>query len=267
MSRRPTDYNEQPSGRISRTAKWWYAPDPENITPRAKKTSKMYLIILAIVLLAALLITWLWPDPEPTSLQQSPEVTAAAPALATNTCAPAEAVEYLPEQVVSTSFDSVWVRDGDMSRPTSTTGGPFEGDPYPRCFSRTPEGALYSAASFATGVLVATAAGDLKPFFEVRTSHTGNYTALISSLPALNPLTAHPQLTISGYRWNSYGPSQASLEIAFTMVSGPALGTSTATIYNLTWENNDWVLVVPGRTDVVQVITDDRAYIPWGGTG
>jgi hypothetical protein len=51
------------------------------------------------------------------------------------------------------------------------------------------------------------------------------------------------------------------------MVSGPALGTSTATIYNLTWENNDWVLVVPGRTDVVQVITDDRAYIPWGGTG
>jgi hypothetical protein len=44
-------------------------------------------------------------------------------------------------------------------------------------------------------------------------------------------------------------------------------GEQTAITYNLTWENNDWLLVVPGKSDQMSVLVDEnRSYIPWGTT-
>lgn len=263
--RQPTDYNEPRPGRIVRTAKWWYAP--ENVTTRGRKVSRTFLGIVGLVLASGIAVLWINPGSSNTSSQVIPAPTV-PPILVTSGCATSDPVEFTPEQVISTSYDTLWVRDGDMSRPTSPAGGPFAGDPYPRCFARTPEGALYSAASFATGVLAATASGDLKPFFEVRASHTGNYTELISSIADAAPTPSRSQVSITGYRWNSYSPDQVSLEIRYTMLTGPSAGVNTATVYNLTWENNDWLLVVPGKHDTVQVPIDEtRKYIPWGGTG
>jgi len=262
--RQPTDYNEPRPGRIARTAKWWYAP--ENVTSKGRKVSRMFLTIIGMILVAALAVVWFKPETASTDSVALPAPV--LPILVTSDCAPADAVSFTPEQVISTAYDTLWVRDGDMSRPTSPAGGPFAGDPYPRCFARTPEGALYSAASFATGVLVATASGDLKPFFEVRASHTGNYTALVSSIADAQPTESRSQVSITGYRWNSYNPDQASLEIRYSLLTGDSAGVNTATVYNLTWENNDWLLVVPGKHDTVQVPVDEnRPYIPWGGTG
>lgn len=267
MSRPPTDYNQPRPGRIARTAKWWYAPDPERITEKSRKTSKTFLGILVIALVAGLVVILVRPSAE----ESSPAAAIAPsvpPILVTSDCAPAEAVDLLPEQVVSAAFEPLWVRDGTMARPTSTTGGPFSGDPFPKCFARTPEGALYAATSFATGVLSATDSGDLKNFFEVRASHTGNYTVMIANLPTLVPDTERVQVAITGYRWNNYTPDRVSLEIRFTSNTGESAGRNAATVYTLTWENNDWLIVVPGAPDIVQVPVDDgRTYIPWGGTG
>lgn len=266
MPRQPTDYNEPArQGRFVRTAKWWYAP--ENITPKAKKASWVYLFILGALLVTVLLATFLWPTSSPQVSEQGAALPAPPPVLLTSDCAPAEAVDFLPEQVVTLTPEPLWVLDGTMSRPTSPTGGPFSGDPFPRCYARTPEGALYAATSFATGVLSATDSGDLKPFFEVRASHTGNYTAMISTLPEVVPAEDRSQAAITGYRWNSYTPEQASLEIKFTATTGAASGQSVANLYTFTWENNDWLLVVPGRADVTQVPVDtNKTYIPWGTT-
>lgn len=262
--RQPTDYNEPRAGRIARTAKWWYAP--ENVSTKGRKVSRVFLGIIGLVLASALAVVWISPGRSATDT--AAPVAPVPPILVTSHCAEAAPVQFTPEQVISTAYDTLWVRDGDMSRPTSPAGGPFDGDPYPRCFARTPEGALYSAASFATGVLAATASGDLKPFFEVRASHTGNYTALVSSIADAQPTPSRSQVTITGYRWNSYSPDQVSLEIRYSLLTGDSAGVNTATVYNLTWENNDWLLVVPGKHDTVQVPVDEtRTYIPWGGTG
>lgn len=265
MPRQPTDYNE-PSrqGRFVRTAKWWYAP--ENVTPKAKKASWIYLSVLGALLVTVLAATFLWPTSSPQVQDQNAAVQAPPPILLTSDCAPAEAVEFLPEQVITESPEPLWILDGTMSRPTSTTGGPFSGDPFPRCFARTPEGALYAATSFATGVLSATDSGDLKAFFEVRASHAGNYNTMIATLPEVIPDADRSQTSITGYRWNSFTPDQASLELQFTATTGAAAGASVANVYTLTWENNDWLLVVPGRADVTQVPIDNKTYISWGTT-
>lgn len=260
MARKPTDYN-----RLTRTAKWWYAP--ENVTSKAKKTSRNFLVLLGIFLVSGLVLTFFLPSRnQQDTAGQAAALPVPPPVLVTSGCAPAEPVEYLPEQVVNATFESLWVLDGTMVRPTSTTGGPFSGDPYPRCFARTPEGALYAAASFATGALTATDNYDLKTFFDVRASHSGNYNAMISRLSTVPPSVDRPQTAITGFRWNNYTPQQVSLEIQFTATTGTSAGQKTATVYTLTWENNDWLLVVPGAADVVQAPADST-YIPWGETG
>jgi hypothetical protein len=264
------DYNE--SGRAVRTAKWWFAP--ENVTPKSKKRWGLYLLGVGAVAAGALLVSFIHPSGQGQGQGQE-QVTAQlvsppAPTPVLEPVCPAQdPVPVPPETLVLTTFDSVWVRDGGMSRPTSTTGGPFQGAPFPSCFSRTPEGALYSAANFATGVLAATDAGDEKPFFASRASHSGNYNVLIADLPGegAGTVTNRPISSISGYRWNSYSPDTASVEIRYSLLTGASSGEQTAITYNLTWENNDWLLVVPGKSDQMSVLVDEnRSYIPWGTT-
>lgn len=263
MARPPTDYNEPRPGRIVRTTKWWFAP--QNVTPKARKVSQKYLLILAVALAAALVLILF--HPEDTVVQGQPAAAAPSvpPVLVTSECAAAEPVDYLPEQVIAASFDPLWVRDGNMSRPTSPAGGPFIGDPFPRCYARTPEGALYATAAFATGVISATEAGTVDQFFTYRSSHTGNYSAFMAELPNAGVVTGAPQLSISGFRWNNYTPELVSLELRYDLVTGPNTGKQVAVTYTVTWENNDWLQIVPGATDDVTVAVDsNRSYIPWG---
>lgn len=255
------DYNEP--GRIMRTTRWWFAP--ENVTAKSRKRWKFYLVGIGVIALAALIVSFLHPRATPAPVAATP-APVPGPAL-TPACPASDPVPVPPETLVLTTFDPLWVRDGQMSRPTSTTGGPFAGNPFPSCFARTPEGALYATASFATGIITATAAGDDKAFFEARASHTGNYTVLMADLPAIGAGTVSnaPQLKISGYRWNSYTPDTASLELQYTLLTGADAGKQIGVLYNLTWEANDWLQIVPGKTDDVTV-DGTHTYIPWGAT-
>lgn len=257
---RTTDYNEDP-GRIARTTSWWFAP--KSVSRKSKQNWGLFLLILVGALVAMLIINLTSSDP----VNQTPTAAAptAAPTVKSN-CPEAPAVDVPPEILIGTAYQSTWVRDGDMQRPTSETAGPGKANPYPSCFSRTPEGALYSAASFASGVISATAAGDEKPFFVSRSSHSGNYTVLIADLPDAGPTQNRPTVKFSGYRWNSYTPDLASVEIRYTLITGPRAGSNTAITYTMAWESNDWLLVIPGKNDTAAAPVDStRTYIPWGG--
>lgn len=260
---RATDYNTEPSpGRVTRITKWWFAP--EGVTRKSKQVWGTFLGALAATLATLLIISWFQtPDPQTVPVSAAP----APVQVEKSACPEQEAVQVPPEILISTQLSTVWVRDGDMQRPTSETAGPAKDKPFPQCYSRTPEGALYAAAGFASGILTATAAGDQKPFFQERASHTGNYTVLIADLPDAGPVQNRPTVRFSGYRWNSYTPELASVEIRYTLLTGPRAGSTTALTYTMTWERNDWLLVVPGKTDTVAVSPDsNHTYIPWGGT-
>lgn len=260
-TRRATDYNDQP-GRVTRITKWWLAP--ENVTRKSKQRWGLFLVILLGAFIAMIVLKSTTSDSD--SQPSSSAAPVVEPAIKSQ-CPEAEAVTVPPELLINTAYETQWVRDGDMQRPVSPSAGPEVKAPVPQCFSRTPEGALYSAASFASGILTAIAAGDQKPFFQQRASHTGNYSVLIADLPDSTPTKNRPTVKFSGYRWNSYTPDLASVEIRYTLVTGPRAGDNTAITYTMTWERNDWVLVVPGKNDIVTAPVDaTRTYIPWGGT-
>jgi hypothetical protein len=259
---RATDYNEIPGGRVVR---WWFAPT--NVTRKSKQAWGTVLVLFGAALIAMLVISLIRPDPEAAPAAASATAVPTAEQAVKSSCPAADPVQVPPEILIDTVYQTQWVRDGDMLRPYTESAGPGTKKPFPACFTRSPEGALYAAASFASGVLTATAAGDEKPFFQARASHTGNYDILIADLPDAGPAQNRPTVRFSGYRWNGYTPDLASVEIRYTLVTGPRAGTNTAITYTMTWENNDWLLVVPGKTDTVASPVDSvRTYIPWGGT-
>lgn len=267
--RRVTDYNAvAQNNRATRTARWWLAP--QGVSQKSKVISAIFIGVLLIALLAMYFFSPSAPEPTAVPVAAKPS-TSAAPgtstspeAAAPSLCKEQKAEEVTPEEVVNATYETVWVRDGDMVRPTSATAGPDLETPYPACFSRTPEGALYATASFATGILTATAAGQATDFITARASHTGNYDAFLMEAVGVT-VENRPTVRISGYRWNSYSASLASIEVQYTLVTGPDAGRNTALTYTVSWEDNDWRMVIPSKSDQVVNNSTDRTYIPWGG--
>jgi hypothetical protein len=261
--RQGTDYNVAPdaatasaSGGIGRAWRWWMG----------SPVTKAFSTVFMVVMVGGVLVMLVWPKPDPISGASTPP--AAAPSTTPVTTAPAEkpvckpqeAKAYLPEEVILAKYTATWTRVGDMSEPSSHEGGPGIRKPYPQCFTRTPEGALYAATSFVAQASVANAQGEQKEFFTARASHTGNYTMLIADLPAASPPQNRPTITISGYLWNSYTPDQASLQLRFRTVDSKSLSR----VYNLAWERNDWLLIVPGPGDKVSTDPTNKSFTPWG---
>jgi hypothetical protein len=262
--RKITDYNEKRPSSLVRAVKWMAFP--ESATSKTKWTAGLVLGLVFVAVGAMFVMNRLQPDLGQQQQQEQAAVptVAAAPA-ATATCPEAPAVEVLPEQVVLASYTPTWVPEGSAVKPSSATGGPTLPGPVSQCFARNPEGVLYAAASFAPEVATATDSGNLAALFTVKASHTGNYNALMADLPSMPPIQGRPSTEISGYRWNSYSPDRASLEIAFRTLTGPRAGSTSSITYTLTWESNDWKLIVPGKTDKVQTSNPTKKFTPWGG--
>src|SRR5690349_9395649 len=109
-SRRVTDYNAVAQNRITRTARWWLAP--QGVTPRSKIISGVFLGVLLVALL--FMFIWRPSSPEPTATPAAtPQGTspAAAPSSTqadspegSSTCKKQEAQEFSPEQVINASY-------------------------------------------------------------------------------------------------------------------------------------------------------------------
>ncbi len=226
----------------------------------------LFSAILVGIVVAAFAFSRFLPAEETVAVQQDPTNISVAVKPPEVKCAAAPAVELSPEQVVLTSFETSWVRSGDMASPYSAAGGPLLRQPYAECFSRTPEGALYAAANFATEGIVAQADGVFREFLMARASHSGNFNYLIADLANAIPVANRPTIAITGYQWNSYSPDTASVQIKYSLATGSRAGQDVSTVYNLTWENNDWLLIVPGRNDNVSTDPTNKTYTPWGGS-
>lgn len=257
--RRVTDYNAAAApGRLARAGSWWMG---------STKTWAVSVGFMVVTAIGVILMLVLPNDSDPganagTGQQIAPAST--APVVEqVSLCKSQKAVKVLPEELVLASYKTTWTRVGDLQEPSSKAAGPAkEVDGWPVCFSRTPEGAMYSAASFAANAVPAMEKGQLREFFTARTSHTGNFAVLMADLPAGSPPKARPTVTISGYLWNNYTPETASVQIRYRAVTGQ----TTVTIYNLAWERNDWVLIVPGKSDIVGADPTNKSFTPWGGS-
>lgn len=191
-----------------------------------------------------------------------PPVTAAP--VATD-CPSAEAQDVAPETLILTTFETQWQPTAGTLYPSSQSGGPVSATVPASCFTRTPEGALYSAASFNIAAGSAVTPTDRIAVVEARASRTGVYDQLMEEL-VKQPNIAGPSGTASqwhivGYRWLAYSPSAAQVEFQLTRPDGKSVGMMQSVV----WESNDWLVVVPPlnsqlyRTDLSRVV-----YTPWG---
>lgn len=184
-------------------------------------------------------------------------------------CAPRDAQEVPPETLVLSSYDTTWALDDGVLLPRSDAAGPDVPEPMRACYTRTPEGALYSAASFYIASGAAVSPQDRIDLVRLRASRTGAYAQLMDQLAA-DPSTAGvagttSQLRVIGYRWLGYTPDTASLELQFLRVTSAQEQSTVQMAMDLVWEGNDWLAVVPSlNSQLYRPAPSQVVYTPWG---
>lgn len=175
-----------------------------------------------------------------------------------------------PEFSAPAPVQSEWAAVGTMKAPRSDTGGPQVGSV---CFTRTPEGALYSAANYVAEFLTLDPSGR-EALMSQRYYNPGGPQVQAQDMPTLinNPAASNvPDAAreFAGYRWETWTSDLAIVSIAFRWLSGQMTGAVYLATYTLTWSDNDWKLLSPGRDGVpVAYVTGENAaqaqYTPWG---
>lgn len=183
-------------------------------------------------------------------------------------CTPQDEQDVAPESVATSTFETTWVATGQMSVPSSPTGGPTVAAPAPHCFNRNPEGALYSIATFVAEMAGTNSNQEKVDVITRRSLRDGNFDSYVQKLQSDSPVTGEPLFKISGYRWQEYSPQRAVAEIQVTVLSGPNASSTHSLLYGVIWANNDWLLLVPSPTTPVTLPGSNlRTFHPWGGTG
>lgn len=198
-----------------------------------------------------------------------PTATSSAPTAVDSTpdigCGAQDPAEIAPETLVSSEFETQWVPTGQMSVPTSATGGPLAAG---HCFTRNPEGALYSMATFIAERAGTTTNQGVVDVMAARCLHDDNFEAYSTRLLADQPVTGQPAFAINGYRWMEYSPSRAQVELRFKRITGAEAGTTTTGVYSVIWKNNDWLVLVPNPDQPTRLPGDNlRTFHVWGDTG
>jgi hypothetical protein len=167
-----------------------------------------------------------------------------------------------PETLVLTQYQTTWTAGPQgVLLPGSDTGGSAGS-----CFTRTPEGALYSAGSFYIQVGALADPSERIALVQQRASHTGAYDQLMDQL-SQNPKIAGAaattsQLRVIGYRWVGYSPDTAQLELQFAWTNGTSGTVQMAA--QLVWEG-DWKVVVPSlNSPLYRPAPEQTVYTPWG---
>ncbi|HEX6681300.1 MAG TPA: hypothetical protein VF062_00780 [Candidatus Limnocylindrales bacterium] len=269
------DRDPRQPGRLRRAGQWYMAS-----TGTLVASATLLCIILAggiyLVLVPAPTVS-----DQPSRSAARPAVTVAsgapeqvAPALpaadpAASLCPKQRRVDMSPETVVLAMYDTQWEQSGGALVPRSDGGGPATTTAPRSCFTRTPEGALYSLATFFTQSTMATDAAARITLTQARASRTGAYQQLMDALQVDPNIAANvgaqPELRITGYRWIGYTPDTAHLELRYQAMTGAQAGVPIAMILEATWESNDWLIVVPSPNAVLhQPGSAQTTFTPWG---
>jgi hypothetical protein len=242
------------------------APPPDK--PRKPWTLVASLVILCVVIAAGLFV-WLAPDaPE----QNSGPVPVIAPVPVENdlTAGPCGFAQPWTSDVIVPP-DTAWKLNGSMAVPVSPSVGPLTTDTgLSTCFARTPGGALFAVSHF-----VAELANPIIPMsrtIEQKMSHSTGYDSLLlraqewEATPRDNATTIVRQ--IAGYRFQSFDPNVAVIDLVQRNTSGTGAGMMAAISYVLRWENGDWKIVpaIDGGDLPSREVTDlSSPYTPFNG--
>jgi len=221
-------------------------------------------VLLAVVLLG-LYTVFLGKDP-----QNAPVPTAVAPAPATGApdAQPGDCAQPAGPQTVPMTppAGGQWELVGFLAVPSNPdAAGPGQVDPATglrSCFARTPEGALYAAASFLGAT---TDARQLPAAVDTMTTGPGRQ-ALLDQLEddpqRVTGTGARYQL--AGFRVTSYTEDVASLSLA---VRGSSSAGLASVPLSLIWEDGDWRVDLPADGDVAGragQLPSLTGYVPWG---
>lgn len=187
---------------------------------------------------------------------------------AVNLCPEQPAKGVAPETLVLAAYSTSWVVENGWLVPQSTDAGPAVATHPRACFARTPEGALYSLATFFTESLAAVSTDEQIRLVQARAARTGSYEQMMQEVakdPSLVEVTGQPTVRITGYRWLGYTPDMAQIELQFLRLTGPRAGASVRMTVDAVWETNDWLVVVPNEnTQIYRPGNTQTVFTPWG---
>lgn len=153
-----------------------------------------------------------------------------------------------------------WEIVNTVAVPWSTTAGPLvRQGPIRRCYLHSPTGALLAATNLA--VTTESPGSDQVLATQVVPGPTRD--ARLQAARTQPPLAKQPgqTATFAGYRFVTYDPASAVIELAFAFGGNYAMAT-----YYVQWDSGDWKLNLdpPGGAVAGHSITSLAGYVPWG---
>ncbi|GAB3266992.1 hypothetical protein GCM10027425_33570 [Alteromonas gracilis] len=231
-------------------------------TPRALVGALVAVVVVLAVVVAVLLLR---PGGEPATVP--PPTPSSTP---TESSAPPESdsVCGLPagDQTVPTTAapETTWTLTHRMAAPSADDVGPgVEENGIHSCFARNPAGALFAVANLNADS--GNPKVNLRELVTARSFQDENYRKQIGDTAERGQPNGGIQF--AAFRVLSYTPDQASVEIVYRYIEGPAAGALFSKIFNLRWHEGDWQLLadVPG-VDTSTEVTSLDGYVEWSGT-
>jgi hypothetical protein len=157
--------------------------------------------------------------------------------------------------------DSTWKIVGTTAVPSNKSTGPasFEGG-VPKCFSRSPAGALFAAAwltallnepQYATPELVR-ARFLPGPEVDAMLADGGGQT---TKIPA----------QIAGFRVEDYSPDRATISVVTRLSDGPNAGQLLQIVMTMVWSEGDWLWSVGPAGPQGNAVSSLSGFVPWSG--
>ena len=186
----------------------------------------------------------------PTAAAATPPTTTAVAPATTNTssCSLPAGSQTIP---ATSPPIAAWETVGSMQVPQapSTLGPQHTNGIWNTCFARSPSGALLAALNF-YGEGTAATEGALFAHLAV------DYPAAAAAGPKLD---AHGPVQFAGYRYGSYTPTQAVIQVALQ----GQYGRLVAVVTDMEWSGSDWRFTTASANASMAVIPDLTGYVPW----
>lgn len=187
----------------------------------------------------------------------NPTASPSKPAGSSSTCG-------LPDgetTMLTNAPDATWKIVGTTAVPSDKLTGPgsFTAG-VPRCFSRSPSGALF-AASWLTALLN-----------EPKYATPELVRARLVPSPELDAMLAEDSgevtkipAQIAGFRVEDYSPDRATISIVTRLSDGPNAGALLQVVMTMVWRDGDWLWSMGAGGPQGNAVTSLAGFVPWSG--
>ncbi|QGG39909.1 hypothetical protein [Aeromicrobium yanjiei] len=158
--------------------------------------------------------------------------------------------------------DAEWKILGTSAVPQNESTGPAQvEDDIPRCFARSPEGALFAATwltvllnepRFASEALVRSRMVPGPALDAFLASDDGGAT---TKIPA----------QIAGFRIEDYSPDRSTVSVIARLTDGPDSGGLLQIVMTMVWQEGDWKWELSSAGIQGNAVTSLSGFVPWSG--